>query len=72
MGLHDIPQEHQAEYNATIEQLYRFSQEIDGKLPTYLYVLKSEDAIKKLVAIVRLDIGGGYLLLLNVAFFAFA
>jgi len=48
----DVPQEHHTEYASLIEQLHHFAQEIDGKLPMYLFVLKSEDMVKKLIAIV--------------------
>jgi hypothetical protein len=54
MQAHDIPQEQQAEFATLIEQLFRYSQEIDPKLPMYMFVLKSEEAVKKLIAIVRL------------------
>lgn len=50
----DVPQEHHQEYATLLDQLHRFAQEIDAKLPMYMFVLKSEDMIKKLIAIVRL------------------
>lgn len=53
MQHHDIPQEQRAEYASLIEQLHHSTQEIDTKLPTYMFVLKSEEMIKRLIAIVR-------------------
>jgi hypothetical protein len=53
MQHHDIPQEQRGEYAALIEQLHHSTQEIDTKLPTYMFVLKSEETIKRLIAIVR-------------------
>lgn len=52
MQTQEVPLEHQAEYASLIEQLSHFALEIDNKLPMYLFVLKSEDAVKKLIAIV--------------------
>lgn len=48
----DVPQEHHQEYATLLDQLHRFAQEIDAKLPMYMFVLKSEDMIKKLIAII--------------------
>jgi hypothetical protein len=48
----DIPNEQRAEFNNLIEQLHHFAQEMDSKLSMYHFVLNSEDAIKKLIAIV--------------------
>lgn len=48
----DIPNEQRPEFNALIEQLHHYAQEMDGKLSMYYFVLNSEDAIKKLIAIV--------------------
>ena len=56
----DVPPEHQAEYATLIEQLSHFALEIDNKLPMYLFVLKSEDAVKKLIAIVRVNLNVGF------------
>lgn len=44
--------EQRAEFNSVLEQLQGYAQQIDNKLPMYYVVLKSEDAIKRLIAIV--------------------
>ena len=44
--------EQRAEFNSVLDQLQTNAQQIDNKLPMYYVVLKSEDAIKRLIAIV--------------------
>ncbi|GLB40609.1 hypothetical protein LshimejAT787_0804800 [Lyophyllum shimeji] len=48
----EVPIEQRAEYNSLLQQLQHVAQEIDSKLPMYLFVLKSEDTIRKLIAII--------------------
>ena len=50
----DIPPEHQAEFGSLIDQLSRLLPDIDNKLPMYFFALKSEDHLKRLIAIVCL------------------
>jgi hypothetical protein len=52
MRVVDIPLDQRIDYNNMVEQLHRFAQELDHKLPMYFIVLKNEDVIKKLIAIV--------------------
>ncbi|KAF9466460.1 hypothetical protein BDZ94DRAFT_1233709 [Collybia nuda] len=48
----DIPNEQRPEFNALIEQLHHYAQEMDGKLSMYYFVLNSEELIKQLIAII--------------------
>ncbi|KAF8072116.1 hypothetical protein FPV67DRAFT_1411823 [Lyophyllum atratum] len=48
----DVPMDQRAEFNNLLQQLHHYAQEIDTKLPMYFYVLKSEDLIRKLIAII--------------------
>jgi hypothetical protein len=48
----DVTPDQRMEHNKLVEQLHRFSQELDQKLPMYLVALKSEEVIKSLVSIV--------------------
>ncbi|KAF5382094.1 hypothetical protein D9615_004211 [Tricholomella constricta] len=48
----EVPIDQRAEFNNLLQQLQRFAREIDSKLPTYFFVLKSEDLIRKLIAII--------------------
>ncbi|KAG6890495.1 hypothetical protein C0992_000987 [Termitomyces sp. T32_za158] len=47
----EVPVEQRAEFNNILDQLYEAVQEIDKQLPTYLFVLKSEEFIKRMVLI---------------------
>lgn len=49
----EVPSSQRLEYTNVLEALYRLSQELDAKLPMYLVMVKQQDAIKKLIAIVR-------------------
>lgn len=44
--------EQRAEFNSLLDQLQGYAQQIESKLPMYYFVLKSEDGIKRLIAIV--------------------
>ncbi|KAG5651516.1 hypothetical protein H0H81_008353 [Sphagnurus paluster] len=48
----DVPMEQRQEFNNLLLQLSRFVNEIDNKLAMYFVLLKSEDTINKLVAII--------------------
>jgi hypothetical protein len=52
MKQHHVPETQRAEYNRTLEQAYRYAQEVEPKLPMYFYVLKDADMVRKLIAIV--------------------
>ncbi|KAG6896581.1 hypothetical protein C0992_007333, partial [Termitomyces sp. T32_za158] len=47
----EVPVEQRAEFNNILNQLFGAVQEIDKQLPTYLFVLKSEEFIKRMVLI---------------------
>ncbi|KAG6877509.1 hypothetical protein C0993_006458 [Termitomyces sp. T159_Od127] len=48
----EVPVEQRAEFNNILNQLCGFVQEIDKQLPSYLFVLKSEEFIKRLILII--------------------
>lgn len=48
----DLPVAQHAEYSNLFDQMQPFLQEVDSKLSMYLYFLKSEEMVKKLIAIV--------------------
>lgn len=47
-----VTDDQRMEYNQILEQVYKMTRDIEDKLPMYYIVLRSEDVIRKLVAIV--------------------
>jgi hypothetical protein len=47
-----VTDDQRMEYNQVLEQVYKMTRDIEDKLPMYYIVLRSEDVIRKLVAIV--------------------
>ncbi|OJA07852.1 hypothetical protein AZE42_10212 [Rhizopogon vesiculosus] len=52
MQPHALADDQRMEYNQLLEQVYKMTREIEGKLPMYYIILRSDDVIRKLVAIV--------------------
>lgn len=50
----DVPVEQRLEFNQLLEQLHRAATELDSKLPMVFVLLKHEEVVKKLIAIVSL------------------
>lgn len=53
MKQHQVPETQRGDYGRILEQAYRHAQEVEPKLPMYYYVLKDQDMVRKLIAIVR-------------------
>lgn len=49
-----IPDEQRLEYNQVLEQVFKMTAEMDQRLHMYYAVFKSEDLLRKYVAIVSL------------------
>ncbi|KAG1723355.1 kinase-like domain-containing protein [Suillus paluster] len=54
MQLHALSDDHRMEYNRLLEQVHKMAQDLDVKLPMYWIVLRSDNMIRNLVAIVSL------------------
>ncbi|KAG0692085.1 hypothetical protein DFH29DRAFT_580137 [Suillus ampliporus] len=54
MQLHALSDNQRMEYNKLLEQLHEMTQDLDVKLPMYCIVLRSDNMIRNLVAIVSL------------------
>ncbi|KAG0693248.1 kinase-like domain-containing protein [Suillus ampliporus] len=54
MQLHVLPDNQRMEYNQLLEQLHKMTQDLDVNLPMYWIVLRSNNMIRNLVAIVSL------------------
>ncbi|KAG6374300.1 hypothetical protein JVT61DRAFT_4322 [Boletus reticuloceps] len=52
MATQQIADEQRQEYREILEQLYKMTSELDGKLPMYFAVFKNEELLRKYVAIV--------------------
>lgn len=48
----DVPMEQRMEYNGLVDKLHQYAQEVDPKLPMYYLIIKQEEVLKKLIAIV--------------------
>jgi hypothetical protein len=53
LQLQNVPDEQKLEFGRMIEQIYRYTQDLEPKLPMYCIMLKQEEMIRKLIAIVR-------------------
>lgn len=47
-----VPDDQRMEYNQLMDQVQKMTQDLDGRLPMYWIVLRSDDMIRRLVAIV--------------------
>jgi hypothetical protein len=52
MKHYQVPENQRVDYLKTLEQAYRYAQQIEPKLPMYYYVLRDTDMLRKLVAII--------------------
>ena len=52
MRQHDVPNELRIEFNTMLEQLYRLAVDMKAKAAMYFVLVKAEESIRRLVAIV--------------------
>ena len=53
MTLLQIPDDQRLEYNQLFEQVSKMTSDLDPKLPLYFIIFRSEEFLRKYVAIVR-------------------
>jgi len=52
MQSHALPDDQRMDYSQLLEQVFKMTRDMETKLPMYYILLRSDDIIRKLVAIV--------------------